>query len=87
LSYTKGKFAPLFYSLFWLNLKIKMSLSKKAIEEFREIYYQEYGEKISNEKARLVAEGLLLLFEVIYYPNQEDGNEVLHYKQSRAVGI
>lgn len=43
-----------------------MELSKKAIEEFKEIYYQEFGEKLSDETARRVGEGLLELFSVIY---------------------
>ena len=45
-----------------------MDLNKKAIEEFKEIYYQEFGEKLSDETARRVGEGLLELFSVIYPP-------------------
>jgi hypothetical protein len=40
-------------------LKLKMSLSKEAIEEFEEIYYQEFGEKISEQEAQELGEGLL----------------------------
>jgi hypothetical protein len=52
-----------------------MSLSEQAISDLKEIYYQEFGEKISDEKARLIAEGLLLLFEVIYRPISEGGKQ------------
>lgn len=46
--------------------EIKMELSKQAIEEFKEIYYKEFGEKLSDEKARRIGEGLLELFSVVY---------------------
>jgi len=45
-----------------------MELSKEAIEEFKKIYYQEFGTVISDEKARELAENLLSLFEIIYRP-------------------
>jgi len=45
-----------------------MSLSKEAIEEFKEIYYQEFGKVISNEKASELGGNLLSLFEIIYRP-------------------
>jgi len=43
-----------------------MELSKEAIEEFREIYYQEFGDKLSDEKARRIGEGLLELLSIVY---------------------
>jgi hypothetical protein len=45
-----------------------MELSKEAIEEFKKIYYQEFGTAISDEKARELGENLLSLFEIIYRP-------------------
>ncbi len=48
-----------------------MGLSNEAIEEFKEIYSQEVGEEISNEKARELGENLLSLFKVIYRPISE----------------
>lgn len=45
-----------------------MPLSKKAIEEFKEIYRQEFGEEISDQTALELALNLLNLFRVIYKP-------------------
>jgi hypothetical protein len=49
-----------------------MNLSKEAIEEFKEIYYQEYGEKISEQEAQELGEGLLLLLELFLKPRPDD---------------
>jgi len=59
-----------------------MSLSKEAIEEFKEIYRQEFGEEISDQKALELALNLLNLFKVIYKPItkkefEEFGNQSL----------
>lgn len=45
-----------------------MRLSKEAIEEFKEIYYQEFGERISDEEAQELGASLLSLFKIIYRP-------------------
>ena len=45
-----------------------MGLSKEAIEEFKKIYFEEVGEKISDEEARQLGESLLSLFKIIYRP-------------------
>jgi hypothetical protein len=45
-----------------------MSLSKKAIEEFEEIYKKEFGEEISDTQARDMVENLIELFKIIYRP-------------------
>lgn len=45
-----------------------MRLSKEAIEEFQEIWYEEFGGKISEEKAREKGESLISLFKIIYRP-------------------
>jgi hypothetical protein len=47
-------------------LKLKMRLSRQAIEEFKEIYYQEFGEKISEQEVQEMGEELLFLFETFY---------------------
>jgi hypothetical protein len=39
-----------------------MSLSKEAIKEFKEIYYVEFGERISDREAQEMGEGLLFLY-------------------------
>jgi len=43
-------------------------LSKKAIEEFKQIMKEEQGVELSDEEAREAAEKLLNLFRVIYRP-------------------
>lgn len=48
-----------------------MGLSKQAIKEFKEIYYQEFGERLSDKQALDMAEGLISLFRVIYRPLPE----------------
>lgn len=52
-----------------------MRLSKEAIEELKDIYYQEYGEQISNEEAQEIGESLLSLFKIIYRPIPKNGKE------------
>lgn len=49
-----------------------MGLSKEAIEEFKEIYREEFHEEISDAQAQEMGEGLLDLFEIIYRPIPED---------------
>jgi len=43
-----------------------MRLSKKAIKEFKEIYYREFGKVLSKEEAREKGQRLLSLFKIIY---------------------
>ena len=45
-----------------------MRLSKVAIEEFKEIYFKEFGEEITDEEAREMGENLVSLFEIICRP-------------------
>ena len=45
-----------------------MLLSKEAIKEFKQIYRQEFSEKISDQTALELALNLLNLFRVIYRP-------------------
>jgi len=52
-----------------------MGLSRKAIEEFKEIYSQEFGQEISVEEARELAESLLSLFKVVCRPTPEEKEE------------
>jgi len=43
-----------------------MELSKKAIEEYKEIYQREYGKTLTDQEAYEQASNLLRLFKVIY---------------------
>lgn len=45
-----------------------MKLSKKAIDEYKEIYRREYGKTLTDEDAYEQASNLLRLFKVIYRP-------------------
>jgi hypothetical protein len=51
-----------------------MSLSEKAIEEFKELYRIQYGENISNEDAYKMGENLISLFKILCrdLPNNEE---------------
>ena len=46
----------------------KPMLSKKAIDEFKEIYEEEYKEKIDDKTALKKAVALLTIFKSIYKP-------------------
>ena len=45
-----------------------MELSKKAIDEYKEIYQREYGKTLTDQEAYEQASNLLRLFKVIYRP-------------------
>jgi len=45
-----------------------MKLSKKAIDEYKEIYKRKFGEEITDQEAYEQASNLLRLFKVIYRP-------------------
>lgn len=47
-------------------------ISEKALEEFKKIYREEYGEDISDEKAVELGINLLVMFENIYRPIKKD---------------
>lgn len=49
-----------------------MRLSKKAIKEFKEIYYKEFGRTISDEEVQEKGQSLLSLFRIIYRPIPTD---------------
>lgn len=55
------------------GLKIKFSaptnmISEAALQEFKKIWLEEYGEEISDEKAAELGINLLTLFDHIYRP-------------------
>jgi hypothetical protein len=52
-----------------------MALSKEAIKEFKEIYFKEFGEEISDQEAREEAESLISLFKIIYRPIPEEARQ------------
>ena len=50
-----------------------MRLSKEAVKGFKDIYYQEFGEKISDQQAQEMGANLLSLFTIIHRPIAEAG--------------
>ncbi len=50
------------------NEKKPKMISDKALKEFKEIWREEYGEEISDEKAVELGINLLTLFDKIYRP-------------------
>jgi hypothetical protein len=48
-----------------------MKLSKKAIEEFKEIYLRQFGQEITNEEAQELGSNLIALFKIICRPIPE----------------
>ena len=52
-----------------------MRLSREAIKEFKDIYYKEFEERISDEEAQEMGASLLSLFRVIYRPAPEAGEQ------------
>jgi len=52
-----------------------MRLNKEAIKEFKEIYYEEFGERISDKQAQEMGANLLSLFKIIYRPILEIGKQ------------
>ena len=45
-----------------------MRLSKKAIDEFKEIYFKKFGVQLTDEKANELGVELLEFFKLIYKP-------------------
>lgn len=58
-----------------------MRLSKRAIKEFKRIYYKEFGKTISDEEAQEKGQSLLSLFKIIYRPIPAD--EINNLKKHR----
>ena len=51
-----------------LSLQRIFMLSQKALEDFKKIWQEEFGEKVSDESATEEAVNLLTLFDAIYRP-------------------
>ena len=49
-----------------------MSMNKQSIKEFQEIYKEEFGKEISNQKALKLATNLINIYKVIYSSNQKE---------------
>jgi hypothetical protein len=49
-----------------------MALSKKAIEDFKQAYLEEYNEEISDAQAKELGENLIEFFRIICRPVPEE---------------
>lgn len=58
-----------------------MSLSKKAIDEFKEIFQQEYGVKLSDSEAYESANNLIGFFKVLIECDQEEKRRFARLKK------
>jgi len=63
-----------------------MRLSKEAIKEFMDIYYKEFGERISDKEAQELGASLLSLFKIIYRPIPETGEQNPKDKNNKCPG-
>jgi hypothetical protein len=52
-----------------------MELSKEAVEEFKTIYREEFGEEISDQEAQELGQNLLALLAIIYRPLPNAGQQ------------
>ena len=52
-----------------------VQLSEKAIKEFKEIWFAEYSEKISDEEAKERGLRLLALFKILSQPSNSKDND------------
>ena len=46
-------------------MKIQKQLSREAIEEFKKIYQEEFGEMLSDDEVREIAMRLLRFFDIL----------------------
>jgi hypothetical protein len=62
------------------SMKTPQRLSREAIEEFKSIYQDEFGEELSDDEVQEIATRLLRFFGVL---NKEDGGSVDASDQKR----
>lgn len=55
-------------------------LTKEAIEEFKQIWREQFGEEISDEKAAEEGVNLLTMFDAIYRPIKKEWIDELENK-------
>ena len=60
-----------------------MILSKRAIEEFKELYLKEFKEQLSDDQAEEMASSLLSLFKIIYRPIPGEDTQNGHGTQNK----
>ncbi len=66
-----------------------MQLNQEDVDEFKEIYKEEFGKEISNQRALELAQNLLNLFRAIYKPipfeKKEEFEKLRNLKDSQSL--
>ncbi len=57
------------------DMKPPQQLSREAIEEFKVIYQEEFGEILSDDEVQEIAMRLLRFFGILHQPNQGEGKK------------
>jgi hypothetical protein len=58
-----------------------MTISAKALEEYKEIYRKQYGKDISDADALEQAPKLLRLMEIVYKPMTQEDFDILEERR------
>lgn len=58
-------------------MKTPQQLSREAIEEFKAIYQEEFGQKLSDDEVQEIAVRLLRFFGILGRPQSSDSPEKL----------
>ena len=53
-------------------MKTPQQLSREAIEEFRDIYQEEFGERLSDDEVQEIAIRLLRFFGILNRPQSDE---------------
>ena len=57
------------------GMALPRQLSRQAIEEFKAIYLDEFGQRISDDEAQTIALRLLSLFEILVRPARSEPHD------------
>jgi len=57
------------------NMKTKQQLSREAIEEFKTIYQEEFGQPLSDDEVQTMALRLLRFFGILLEPSPDQGGD------------
>jgi hypothetical protein len=60
-------------------------LSEKAMQEFKKLYLEEYGEEISDERATELGINLLTIFDKVYRPVKKEWVKELHEELKKII--
>ena len=58
------------------GMKTPQQLSQEAIEEFRAIYQEEFGKRLTDDEVQEIALRLLRFFGILSEPNEDNKSEL-----------